>query len=215
MCVHTQVTGFSPQGSIRVCQRLLGSLVRLTSAAQNSESRQLGLRAVLCLVTATREAVIEMMPGQRAGVQSAHASPRGLHENGHAGVSASSQLGSTESNRLNSESLLAGKGTVVLELALRTAAAQWQAQHVAADSEGDPIAVGSAKGGSTGTDKEAESRPQTQDANHKEIPMLQLQVHSLFPLIGRMMLYQPLLPAIKEMVRCPHGGMCSWILYIP
>ncbi|CAL8466583.1 g6119 [Coccomyxa elongata] len=174
--VLAAVTGSSPQGSIRVCQRLLGSLVKLTSAAQNSESQQLGLRAVLCLVTATREAVIGMMPGQRAGAESAHASARGLQENGNAGVSSSSQLGSTEGNRWNRDSLLAGKGAEVLELALRNAAAQWQEQQVAADSGGDPIAVGSAEVGSTGTDKEPESGPQAQGADYKEILMLQLQI---------------------------------------
>ncbi|BDA41132.1 probable MMS19 nucleotide excision repair protein homolog [Coccomyxa sp. Obi] len=180
--VLAAVTGSSPLGSIRVCQRLLGSLVRLTWAAQNSESQQLGLRAVLCLVSATREAIIDTMPGQRGG-ESSHASAGGLHQYGCAGVSASSQPGtsgpsqpgSVEGNRWERESLLAGRGADVLQLASGNAAAQQQAQHAAVFSEGDPSAVGSA-GGPMGSDKESGSGPQVHGTIHRESLMLQLQV---------------------------------------
>lgn len=186
MCA--QVTGASSLSSVRVCQRLLGSLVRLTSAAQNVESQELGLRALLCLVSATREAVIHSMPGQQAGAESLHASAGSLHQNGHAdvsassqpGTSASSQLGSREGSGWNRDSLLAGKGAEVLQLALRSAAGQAQAQHAAAAySEGDLSAVESAEGGPKDASMKQETKMQAHGADHRRIQLLQLQVHFL------------------------------------
>ncbi len=175
-----------------MCQRLLGTLVRLLSSAQNSESRQLGLRAVLCLVSATREAITDAVPGQQAGGDSAHASSGGLHADGHTGLSAPSQpdtsaysqLFSGESITWSRDLLLAGKGADVLDLALGNAAAH----HVAAGSEGHFSTVDSADGEAA---EISEAGPQGHGADDGDILMLQLEVHFFLPLLSGCCCFSP------------------------
>ena len=134
-----QVAGSSLLGTTRVSQRLLGSLIRLTASAQSSDSRQLGLRAVLCLVSSTRDAVTDVHArAPRTGT--AEALSASVHANGQPAVSVSSQPGSSTSDSRDIASLLAGRGADVLQLALGTESAGKQAALNSEDMEDDELA---------------------------------------------------------------------------
>ncbi len=176
-----QVAGSSLLGSTRVSQRLLGSLIRLTAAAQSSDSRQLGLRAVLCLVSSTRDAVTDVH-ARAPGTGTAEALSASVHANGQPAVSVSSQPGSSTSDSRDITSLLAGRGADVLQLALGTASAGKQAVLNSEDMEDDEpagdVARSAQEAGAGELDTGGAPGSEEKAGEETEILMLQLQVGS-------------------------------------
>lgn len=176
-----QVAGSSLLGSTRVSQRLLGSLIRLTAAAQSSDSRQLGLGAVLCLVSSTRDAVTDMHArAPRTGT--AEALSASVHANNQRAVSVSSQPGSSRSDSRDITSLLAGRGADVLQLALGTASAGKQAVLNSEDMEDDEaagdVARSAQEAGAGELDAGGAPVSEEKAGEETENRMLQLQVGS-------------------------------------